>query len=67
MRYSSVEYSFIHHARVLQSKRYKSLFELGISDYRGWANEIQRCGYAQDSLYAKKLIYIIENYIIVVR
>ena len=62
--YSSVEYSFKRHARVLRSNRYKSLFELDKSDYKAWAHEIQRCGYAEDSLYAKKLIYIIEHYII---
>ena len=63
MIYSSAEYSFSHHARVLQSERYKLLFKLDISDYKGWAHGLYECGYAQDSLYAKKLIFIIEKYI----
>ena len=67
MSYSSVGYSFLHHARILSSNRYRSLFELDVSDYRSWAHEIQQCGYAQDSLYAKKIIFIIEKYIIVAR
>ena len=61
--YSSAEYSFVHHSRVLLSKRYELLFELDVSDYKGWAHGLQKCGYAQDSLYAQKLIYIIEHYI----
>ena len=60
--YASIEDSFEHHSVVLLSNRYRSLFELDVSDYRGWAYGLQRCGYAEDSLYARKLIIIIEKH-----
>ena len=33
-----------------------------LTDYRGWAHGLKRCGYATDSLYAEKLISMIETY-----
>ena len=61
--YSSVEESFNDHSRFLTERvRYSSLFDLDILDYKAWANGLQKCGYATDKAYAKKLIKIIEDY-----
>jgi len=61
--YKTVEDSYLDHSLFL-SKRiyYVSLFDLNIYDYRGWANGLQRCGYATDPAYGRKLISLIETY-----
>lgn len=46
----------------LKRARYASLFELKVTDYRGWAKGLKRCGYATDKSYANKLIQTIELY-----
>ena len=56
--------SYEDFARTLKSERYKELYTLEKSDYRGWAHGLQRCGYATDSRYAEKLIKIIEQNLI---
>ncbi len=61
-RYRSVHDSYVDHSRFLKAKRYESLYQLRISDYRGWAHGLKRCGYATDPLYAEKLISMIETY-----
>ena len=61
-KYRSVHDSFLDHSRFLKQKRYQSLFTLDITDYRGWAFGLKRCGYATDPLYAEKLISMIETY-----
>lgn len=61
-RYRSAHDSYIDHSRFLKQKRYESLFSLRLSDYRGWAHGLKRCGYATDPLYAEKLISMIETY-----
>ncbi len=61
-KYLTVHDSYIDHSRFLKSKRYKELFSLPLTDYRGWAHGLKRCGYATDSLYAEKLINMIETY-----
>ena len=60
--YKSVEESFKHHSLILLSARYGLLFDLDVSDYEGWARGLQHCGYATDSVYARKLTWIIERY-----
>lgn len=61
--YSSPQGSFDDHATFLKvNKRYKSLFELPITDYKGWANGLQAAGYATDPSYASKLIVMVEKY-----
>lgn len=42
--------------------RYKPLFELAPTDYKGWAHGLKKAGYATDPQYASKLIKIIEDY-----
>lgn len=60
--YDSAEESFADHSRFLLRRRYESLFELPIDDYKGWAHGLKRCGYATDPNYAHRLISIIERY-----
>lgn len=60
-KYNSVYDSFIDHADFLvDNSRYNSLFEN--TDYRQWANGLQKAGYATDKNYANSLIGIIEKY-----
>lgn len=61
-KYRSVHDSYLDHSRFLKGKRYQELFELALTDYRGWAYGLKRCGYATDPLYAEKLINMIETY-----
>jgi LysM repeat protein len=60
--YRSAEDSYEDHSKFLLRDRYASLFQLSITDYKGWANGLKRCGYATDPSYASKLIRIIESY-----
>lgn len=60
--YGSAEDSYEDHALFLQRSRYQSLYNLKITDYRGWAKGLQQCGYATDRAYANKLIKVIEDY-----
>ncbi len=61
-KYRSAQESFRDHSLFLKRKRYASLFELKVTDYKGWAHGLKRCGYATDPNYAPKLIKIIETY-----
>ncbi len=61
-KYKKSEDSFEDHSLFLGKKRYESLFDLDIRDYRGWAKGLQQCGYATDKAYANKLIKLIEDY-----
>ena len=54
--------SYADHSRFLKRDRYKSLYDLEISDYAGWSRGLSKCGYATDPNYADKLITIIERY-----
>ena len=61
--YPSVEQSFRDHSDFLRGRdRYKDLFELELTDYKGWARGLKKAGYATDPSYANKLIEIIEDY-----
>lgn len=62
-KYSRVEDSYRDHSEFLTSgARYRPLFELSITDYKGWARGLQKQGYATDRAYANKLIKLIEDY-----
>ncbi|MDO4756218.1 MAG: glucosaminidase domain-containing protein [Parabacteroides sp.] len=62
-KYKSPEESYIDHALFLtQRDRYKSLFKLKITNYKGWAKGLQKCGYATSKSYANRLIKLIEDY-----
>jgi len=61
-KYKSVEQSFEDHSVFLKKPRYEELFLLEITDYKGWAQGLKKCGYATSSTYAKSLIDLIEKY-----
>jgi flagellum-specific peptidoglycan hydrolase FlgJ len=61
--FDSVWDSFRGHSLFLaKNKRYKKLFDLQPTDFRGWAKGLQGAKYATDPLYSSKLINIIETY-----
>ena len=61
--YDNVYESYRDHSVFLTtSKRYSSLFELKLTDYKGWARGLKACGYATSPTYANKLIEIIQLY-----
>lgn len=58
--YPDMEASFVDHANFLvRNPRYSICFG---KDYRGFAEGLQRAGYATDPEYAKKLVATIEKY-----
>jgi flagellum-specific peptidoglycan hydrolase FlgJ len=59
-KYPTVLESYRDHSIFLHKKRYESLFKLKITDYKGWAKGLKRCGYATNPEYAQKLISKIE-------
>jgi LysM repeat protein len=61
-KYKSVDQSFEDHSVFLKKPRYEELFVLEITDYKGWAQGLKKCGYATSSTYAKSLIDLIEKY-----
>lgn len=62
-KYRSVEDSFRDHSDFLRYRdRYKFLFDLKTTDYKGWAYGLKRAGYATDPAYPRKLINLIETY-----
>ena len=62
-KYSSPDESYRDHSDFLRYKpRYASLFDLNLTDYKGWAYGLKAAGYATDPAYAGKLIGIIETY-----
>ena len=62
-KYDRAEDSYEDHSLFLSRKpRYAPLFNLEITDYRGWAIGLQQLGYATDPSYANKLIKVIEDY-----
>lgn len=61
-KYKHAKDSYEDHSLFLQRPRYASLFELPLTDYKGWAHGLRQCGYATDPTYAAKLIKIIEDY-----
>ncbi len=55
--------SFRDHSLFLfERKRYAALFDLKLTNYKGWARGLKRAGYATDPKYPVKLIQIIETY-----
>ncbi|WP_423126554.1 glucosaminidase domain-containing protein [Gaoshiqia sp. Z1-71] len=61
--YKTVEESFVDHSNFLSANpRYSALFNLEITDYKGWAHGLKKAGYATNPHYAERLIRIIEEY-----
>lgn len=61
--YTTADESFRDHSDFLRYRdRYKFLFDLERTDYKGWAYGLKRAGYATDPKYPAKLIKYIEDY-----
>lgn len=61
--YDNAYQSYVDHSVFLStSQRYRRLFDLKRTDYKGWAKGLKACGYATSPTYATKLIEIIETY-----
>ena len=62
-KYRNVSESFADHSQFLSGNvRYAALFELDITDYKGWAKGLKRAGYATNPKYPTLLIGLIERY-----
>ena len=62
-KYSHPHQSYRDHSDFLRYRdRYKFLFDLKITDYKGWAYGLKKAGYATDPNYPTKLIKLIEEY-----
>lgn len=60
--YGSVGNSYEHHSQFLKNnQRYTGCFKLSPDDYRGWAQELEKAGYATAGKYASSLVGIIEK------
>lgn len=60
--YDSVGDSYAHHSQFLKNNsRYAACFRLAADDYRGWAQGLDKAGYATAGRYAPSLISIIER------
>ena len=61
--YNNAMESWNDHSIFLTTRaHYRFLFDLDITDYRGWARGLQRAGYATNPQYANMLISLIERY-----
>jgi LysM repeat protein len=61
-KYARAEDSFYDHSDFLQSgSRYSFLFDLEVTDYKGWARGLKKAGYATNPDYANILIRKIEE------
>ena len=61
--YDSAYESYEDHSKFLSgNQRYRPLFQLKTTDYKGWAKGLKACGYATSPVYAEKLIEIIQLY-----
>jgi len=61
--YNTVYESYEDHSNFLTNNtRYRSLFNLKITDYKGWAKGLKAAGYATNPQYAYKLIELIQLY-----
>ena len=59
--YNHAQLSYDDHSEFLLKKRYESLFDLKITDYKGWAKGLKKCGYATSPKYANLLIGLVDD------
>lgn len=60
--YGSISNSYEHHSQFLRNnQRYAGCFKLSPDDYRGWAQGLEKAGYATAGKYASNLVGIIEK------
>lgn len=61
-KYRNAEHSYRDHSKFLtESPRYARLFELDVTDYKGWAYGLKEAGYATNPRYPELLIDLIEK------
>ncbi|MBQ7268358.1 MAG: glucosaminidase domain-containing protein [Bacteroidales bacterium] len=61
--YAKAADSYADHTDFLRyGRRYANLFSLERTDYKGWAEGLQDCGYATSRKYARQLTDLIERY-----
>ncbi|MFN8309337.1 MAG: glucosaminidase domain-containing protein [Chitinophagales bacterium] len=61
--YKSADESFRDHSDFLRTRRhYSKLFELSITDYKGWARGLKAAGYATNPKYPEIIIKLVEDY-----
>jgi flagellum-specific peptidoglycan hydrolase FlgJ len=61
--YNTIIDSYVDHSNFLKySSHYFPLFQFDKTDYKSWAEGLQKCGYATDPNYAAKLIAKIEEF-----
>lgn len=61
--YKNPDESYLDHTHFLTSRsRYADLFKLEPTDYKSWAEGLQKAGYATNPKYASTLIGLIEKY-----
>lgn len=60
-KYNNAWESYRAHSSLLRADRYKALYKLSSSDYKGWAQGLKKAGYATDKYYADKLINLIDE------
>ncbi|MEA3505758.1 MAG: glucosaminidase domain-containing protein [Bacteroidota bacterium] len=61
--YNDESESYRDHSEFLFNRsRYAFLFELEITDYKGWARGLKKAGYATNPKYSRLLIKLIEDY-----
>ncbi len=61
-KYRKAEESYRDHSLFLTTRdRYKLLFDLEVTDYKGWAHGLKQAGYATNPRYPELLIKIIEE------
>lgn len=62
-KYSSAEQSYLDHSNFLRAgSRYAFLFDLDVTDYKGWASGLKRAGYATNPAYVRRLTELVEKY-----
>lgn len=62
-KYKTVWHSYRDHSDFLKGKRrYAFLFDLKMTDYKGWCRGLKKAGYATNKKYASLLINMIERY-----
>ena len=59
--YKHAQMSYDDHSEFLLKNRYSSLFDLKLTDYKGWAKGLKKCGYATSPKYANLLISLVED------
>lgn len=62
-KYRTDDESYEDHSKFLATgQRYRPLFNLKITDYKGWAHGLKNAGYATNPRYAEMLIGVIERF-----